>query len=52
MGKYTHIRRTRVTTMTNTFDKYDPAEHRATGKDVKSGWELVLFVLFGLVVFA
>ena len=38
--------------MTNSYDKYDPAEHRATGKDVKSGWELVLFVLFGLVIFA
>ncbi len=37
--------------MTNTYDPYDPAEHRATGKDVKSGWELVLFVLFGLVIF-
>ena len=38
--------------MPNNYDSYDPAEHRATGKDVKSSWELVLFVLFGLVIFA
>ena len=39
-----------VTAMTNTYDTYDPAEHRATGKDVTSGWILVLLVLSGLVV--
>ena len=47
-----YIRRQKVTAMQNIYDKYDPAEHKATGKDVKSGWELVLFVLFGLVIFA
>ena len=36
--------------MQNTYDRYDPAEHRATGKDVKSGWILVALVNIGLVV--
>ncbi len=36
--------------MQTTYDKYDPAEHGATGKDVKSGWILVVLVNMGLVV--
>ena len=44
-----YVKTHKVTTMTNTYDKYDPVEHRATGKDVKSGWMLVLLVNIGLV---
>ena len=39
--------------MTSTYDTnsiYDPTEYRATGKDVTSGWILVLLVNIGLVV--
>ena len=47
---FIHDRRQQVTAMTTTSDRYDPAEHRATGKDVKSGWILVALVNIGLVV--
>ena len=42
-----------VTAMTSTYDTnsmYDPTEHRATGKEVKSGWILVVLINLGLVI--
>ena len=37
--------------MSDMNNTYDPKEHTAGSKDVKSAWVLVLFVNIGLVLF-